>query len=53
MSSVVCNGYVKYEEAQVDTLAVENKRLWRGGPCGIQEAVLLGKDTIISRLPTC
>ena len=36
-SPVVCDGYVKYEEAEVDRLVAILKTNSRGGgPCGIQ-----------------
>ena len=38
-SLVVCDGYVKYEKAEVDRLVAilkTNKRGGGGGPCGIQ-----------------
>ena len=47
-SPVVCNGYVKYEEAEVDRLAAILKTYncgdgsGGGGPCGIQSAARLG-----------
>ena len=46
----VCNGYVKYDEAEVDGLvAILKTKICGGGggPCGIQQAARLGEVCLI------
>ena len=47
-SSVVCDGYVKYEEAEVDRLvAILKTNNCGGGQCGIQKAARLSEGCLI------
>ena len=50
---VVCDGYVKYEDAEVDRLvAILKTNNCGGGPCGIQQAALFGEGCLIIILKT-
>ena len=48
-SLVVCDGYVKYEEAEVDRLVaiLKTNNCGGGGPCGIQWTARLGESCLI------
>ena len=51
-SPVVCNGYLKYEEAEVDRLvAILKTNNCGDGPCGIQLAARLGEGCIMIHRP--
>ena len=49
-SPVVCDGYVKYEEVEVDRLVaiLKTNNCGGGGPCGIQKAARLGEGCLIT-----
>ena len=49
-SPVVCDGYVKYKEAEVDRLVamLKTNNCGGGGPCEIQQAARLGEGCLIN-----